>query len=270
MSDDDAVEALAERLRGASRVTVVTGAGVSAASGIPTFRGPGGLWRRHRPEELATAAAFARDPKLVWEWYAWRRGLVASAKPNRAHEVLAEWSRRFPRFRLITQNVDGLHERAGTSDVIRFHGSLWEVSCWEDCGRTPARWRDERAFEDLPPRVSSSAPGPRHPRPGRRRGVLPPRCDACGGWLRPGVVWFGEPIDPEVLEASREALDCDVCIAVGTSAVVYPAAGLVTTAGARGAFTAEVNPEATPASGAVDLAIAGPAEEVLGRVDRRL
>ena len=188
-----------------------------------------------------------RDPRLVWEWYAWRRGLVAAARPNRAHEVLALWSRRFPRFRLITQNVDGLHERAGTSGVIRFHGSLWEVSCWDACGRMPARWRDERTFESLPP-----------------------RCDACGGWLRPGVVWFGEPIDPEALEASGAALDCEVCLAVGTSAVVYPAAGLVTAAGSRGAFTAEINPEATPASGAVDLAIAGPAEDVLDRVDRRL
>jgi NAD-dependent deacetylase len=247
MSQDEAVERLAERLRGASRVTVVTGAGVSAASGIPTFRGSGGLWRNHRPEDLATAAAFARDPRLVWEWYAWRRGLVAAAKPNRAHEVLALWSRRFPRFRLITQNVDGLHERAGTSGVIRFHGSLWEVSCWDACGRMPARWRDERTFDSLPP-----------------------HCDACGGWLRPGVVWFGEPIDPEALEASGEALDCEVCLAVGTSAVVYPAAGLVTAAGARGAFTAEINPQATPASAAVDLAIAGPAEDVLDRVDRRL
>ena len=247
MGAADGIERLAERLRGASRVTVVTGAGVSAASGIPTFRGAGGLWRNFRPEELATADAFARDPKLVWEWYAWRRGLVAAAKPNRAHEVLADWSRRFARFRLITQNVDGLHERAGTEGVIRFHGSLWEVACWDACGGKPARWRDERTFEDLPP-----------------------HCDACGGWLRPGVVWFGEPIAPDVLEASGEALDCDVCIAVGTSAVVYPAAGLVTAAGARGAFTAEVNPEATPASGAVDLAIAGRAEEVLDRVDRQL
>jgi len=247
MSRDAAMVRLSERLESAHRVTVVTGAGVSAASGVPTFRGAGGLWRNYRAEDLATLAAFDRDPRLVWEWYAWRRELVRAARPNRAHEVLAAWSRRFPRFRLITQNVDGLHERAGTENVIRFHGSLWEVSCRDDCGRVPRRWPDERTFEDLPP-----------------------RCSGCEGFLRPAVIWFGEPIDPEVLAAATEALDCDVCLAVGTSAVVYPAAGLVTGAGALGAFTAEINPESTPASGAVDAAIAGPAEAVLDELDRLL
>jgi NAD-dependent deacetylase len=247
MPADAAILRLAERLKKARRVTVVTGAGVSAASGIPTFRGAGGLWRNYRVEELATLAAFDRDPRLVWEWYAWRRGLVADARPNRAHEVLAAWSRRFTTFRLITQNVDGLHERAGTGDVVRFHGSLWEVSCRDACGRVPARWREDRPFEELPP-----------------------RCAGCGGLLRPAVTWFGEPIDPEILEAAKDALDCDVCIAIGTSAVVYPAAGLVTGAGALGAFTAEINPEATPASRAVDAAIAGPAESVLDELDRLL
>lgn len=247
MSRDAAMLRLSERLASARRVTVITGAGVSAASGVPTFRGAGGLWRNFRAQDLATLAAFDRDPRLVWEWYAWRRELVRAAQPNRAHEVLAAWSRRFPTFRLVTQNVDGLHERAGTENVIRFHGSLWEVSCRSACGRVPARWRAEEVFEDLPP-----------------------RCSGCGGFLRPAVTWFGETIDPEVLAAATEALDCDVCLAVGTSAVVYPAAGLVTGAGALGAFTAEINPEATPASGAVDAAIAGPAEAVLDDLDRLL
>lgn len=247
MDRDDAIALLAERLGRSARLTVVTGAGVSAASGIPTFRGPGGLWREFRPEELATPEAFARDPKLVWEWYAWRRELVAKASPNRAHDVLAAWSRRFPVFRLVTQNVDGLHERAGTENVIRFHGSLWEVSCWERCPASPTRWREDGVFPDLPP-----------------------RCPHCGGLLRPGVVWFGEPIDPGVLAAAESALDCDVCLAVGTSALVYPAAGLVTGAGALGAFTVEINPEATPASGSLDLAVGGRAEEVLDEVERRL
>jgi NAD-dependent deacetylase len=247
MSGDAAILRLAELLKQARRVTVVTGAGVSAASGVPTFRGSGGLWRNYRAEELATVAAFDRDPSLVWEWYTWRRELVAAAKPNRAHEVLAAWSRRFARFRLVTQNVDGLHERAGTENVIRFHGSLWEVSCRASCGRVPARWRQERPFLELPP-----------------------RCTECGGHLRPAVTWFGETIDPEVLAAASKALDCDVCIAVGTSAVVYPAAGLVTGAGALGAYTAEINPEATPASRAVDVAIAGPAAAVLDELDRLL
>ncbi|HKD17433.1 MAG TPA: Sir2 family NAD-dependent protein deacetylase, partial [Thermoanaerobaculia bacterium] len=154
MSRDAAVVRLSERLRTARRVTVVTGAGVSAASRIPTFRGAGGLWRNYRAEDLATVAAFDRDPRLVWEWYAWRRELVRAARPNRAHQVLAAWSRRFPRFRLITQNVDGLHERAGTENVIRFHGSLWEVSCRDECGRIPSRWPHEKAFDELPPRCS--------------------------------------------------------------------------------------------------------------------
>jgi NAD-dependent deacetylase len=241
-------EVLAGKLGAARRVTVLTGAGVSAASGIPTFRGPGGLWRDFRPEELATPEAFARDPSTVWEWYAWRRELVARVRPNRAHEVLAEWSGRFPRFTLVTQNVDGLHERAGTAHVVRFHGSLWEVGCASACGRMPRRWSDERV------------PFPE----------MPPRCESCKGLLRPGVVWFGERIDPGVLERSLAALDCDVCLVVGTSAVVYPAAGFADEARRRGAFVAEINPETTDASARVDVAIAGKAEEILDDVNRLL
>ena len=242
------VEALAERLRTADRVTVLTGAGVSAASGIPTFRGPGGLWKQFRPEELATPEAFARDPKTVWEWYAWRRELVARARPNRAHEVLAGWSRRFPKFTLVTQNVDGLHERAGTENVVRFHGSVWEVGCASACAGAPRRWGDTRV------------PFPE----------MPPRCPHCGGLLRPGVVWFGEVIDPGVLERSLAALDCDVCLVVGTSAVVYPAAGFSDEARRRGAFVAEINPETTDASARVDLAIGQRAEIALDEINRLL
>jgi NAD-dependent deacetylase len=239
---------LAEKLALARRVTVIAGAGLSAASGVPTFRGPGGLWKDFRPEELATPEAFARNPRLVWEWYDWRRKLIAACRPNRAHEVLATWDRRFPRFALVTQNVDGLDERAGTRNVLRFHGSIWELSCWDRCENAPERWRDD------------TAPFPE----------LPPRCPHCGGLTRPGVVWFGEAIDPEILRASREALDCDVCLVVGTSAVVYPAAGLVLEAARLGAFTAEINPEPTEISGDLDLAIAGKAEEVLDEIERRL
>jgi len=242
------VRALAARLAGSPRITVVTGAGVSAASGVPTFRGAGGLWKSHRPEELATPEAFDRDPLLVWEWYAWRRELVAKARPNRAHEVLAAWSRRYPEFRLVTQNVDGLHERAGTRNVVRFHGSIWELSCWRSCGASPGRWRDD------------TTPLP----------AIPPPCPHCGGLARPGVVWFGEAIDPAVLEESLAALDCDVCLVVGTSAVVYPAAGLADEARRRGAYTIEINPEATDATPRFDLAIAGRAEEVLDEIERAL
>jgi len=243
---EDGVRALAARLAGSPRITVVTGAGVSAASGVPTFRGAGGLWKSHRPEELATPEAFDRDPLLVWEWYAWRRELVAKARPNRAHEVLAAWSRRYPEFRLVTQNVDGLHERAGTQNVTRFHGSLRTLACHRRCaGSSPDGWEHEGPLSELPP-----------------------RCPHCGGIARPGVVWFGEPIPAEALRAAAQAVNCDVFLTVGTSAVVYPAAGLLLEAAARGAFTVEVNPDATPATRGVDLALAGPAEEVLDRVER--
>ena len=241
---DAGIAALAERLRAASRVTVITGAGVSAASGIPTFRGSGGIWKNFSAVRLATPEAFDEDPRLVWEWYAWRRSVVARASPNRAHEVLSAWSRRYRAFTLVTQNVDGLHERAGTRNVIRFHGSLWELSCAARCAASPQRWSDASELTDLPP-----------------------ICPHCGGIARPGVVWFGEAIPAPALSAASAALDCDVCVAIGTSALVYPAAGLVGEAGRRGAFTAEINPEATPASGAVDAAIPGKAEVVLDRVE---
>jgi NAD-dependent deacetylase len=241
-------EDLIPRLSRATRVTVITGAGVSAASGVPTFRGDDGLWSNFRVEELATPEAFARDPELVWKWYAWRRELVAACRPNRAHEVLAAWSRRFPQFTLITQNVDGLHERAGTRNVVRFHGTLWELACSKRCARSPVRWREE------------TVPLPE----------VPPRCPHCHALARPGVVWFGEPIDPPVLEASLAALDCDVCLVVGTSGVVYPAAGLADEARRRGAFIVEINPEPTEATERFDLSIQGPAEEVLDRLDTRL
>ncbi len=247
MIDRDALVEVARHLRGASRITAMTGAGVSAASGVPTFRGPGGLWRQYRPEELATPQAFARDPKLVWEWYDWRRQRIAGCQPNAAHAVLARWSQR-PGFTLITQNVDGLHERAGAREVIRFHGSIWEVRCRDGCPSSPAAWRDE------------TVPFP----------VLPPPCPHCGGLVRPGVVWFGEGIDPDVLARCLAAAACDVFLTIGTSAVVYPAASLVHDAKAQGAFTVEVNLESTPASDTLDLALHGPAEEILPEIDREM
>jgi NAD-dependent deacetylase len=243
MSSESDARHLAGRLRTASRLTVLTGAGVSAASGIPTFRGPDGLWKTFRAEELATPEAFARDPRLVWEWYDWRRQAIARAAPNQAHRVLAAWSRRFPAFNLVTQNVDGLHERAGTDRVVAYHGSIWDLSCWEECGAEA--WKDDR------PAIPE----------------LPPRCPLCGGIARPGVVWFGEPIPPVCVQQAAAALDCDVCLVVGTSSHVYPAAGLAAEAARRGAFTAEINPEPGVA---VDLAIVGKAEEVLSEIDRLL
>jgi NAD-dependent deacetylase len=240
------LENLADMLRPGARLTVLTGAGVSAASGVPTFRGPGGFWKTHKAESLATAEAFSRDPETVWEWYDWRRQVLAGCQPNRAHDVLAAWSRRYPRFTLITQNVDGLHERAGTEGVIRFHGSIWEVRCWNRCASSPRRWNDR------------TVPFPQ----------IPPRCPHCNGLVRPGVVWFGEGIDPEVMDRSVQALDCDIFLTIGTSALVYPAAGLIEEAKSRGAFTVEMNLEATPASASVDLALRGAAEELLDQVER--
>jgi NAD-dependent deacetylase len=215
---EEGLSLVADRLRKARRVTVLTGAGVSAASGIPTFRGAGGLWQNHRAEDLATAAAFERDPALVWQWYAMRRDLVASATPNAAHEVLARWTRRWPAAVLITQNVDDLHLRAGSERVVRLHGSLLELSCWSGCGMMP--WRDERV-------------------PLER---MPPRCPLCGGLARPAVVWFGEFLPAAAVKAAEAACDCDVFLSVGTSSLVYPAAGLVHQARLRGAFTVESTP----------------------------
>lgn len=212
----------------------MTGAGVSAASGVPTFRGPGGLWRSFRAEQLATPEAFRHDPVLVWEWYDWRRQVIAACAPNPAHLVIARRSRD-PGFTLVTQNVDGLHERAGTREVIRYHGSIWRLKC----ARCQEEWEDLRV--------------PLEP--------LPPPCRSCGAPARPAVVWFGEPVPAETLRAADAAVECDVFLSVGTSSVVYPAAGLVAAAKAHGAFTVEINPETTGA--AVDVAVAMPAEIAL-------
>jgi NAD-dependent deacetylase len=230
------------------KITVMTGAGVSVASGVPTFRDPGGLWEGIRPEQVATPEAFARDPLFVWKWYQVRREKSLTCLPNRGHEVLAEWSHRFSEFTLITQNVDGLHERAGTRNVIRYHGSLMDVGCWEACAKAPYRWRDDRI------------PFPE----------LPPTCPYCGGLLRPGVVWFGESIDPEVIRQADLATNCDLFFTIGTSAQVYPAADLVYKAKRLGAFTVEINPESTAASSTLDLCLQGRSEIVLDQLGQEL
>lgn len=242
------LRALASRIRDARHVTVMTGAGVSAASGVPTFRGPGGLWRTYRPEELATPEAFARDPALVWEWYAWRRGKVASCEPNAAHIVLGRWSMERGA-NVITQNVDDLHIRADTRDLVRLHGSLWELKCFDGCAAGSRPWRDERV--PLPD--------------------APPRCPHCGGYARPAVVWFGESLDPhDVARAAEATAACDVFLTIGTSALVYPAAGFVRDARSRGAFTAEINLEPTPASSLVSQSVLGAAEQILPELDQLL
>jgi NAD-dependent protein deacetylase/lipoamidase len=258
MKDD--LGTLAARITGARRLTILTGAGVSAASGVPTFRGQDGLWRHHRPEDLATPDAFARDPRLVWEWYAWRRELIATCRPNAAHDVIAAWSGSGPIGRgrpphtgrlevtVLTQNVDDLHLRAGTRNLVRMHGSIWELSCWGRCTAGVTPWRDDRV-----PMTD-----------------LPPPCPHCGRIARPAVVWFGESLPAEDLDAAVRATVCDVFLTVGTSALVYPAAGLVHEARQHGAFTAEINLEETPASAAVDLAIHGAAEQILPAIAQLL
>lgn len=238
---------LAARIKGAERLTILTGAGVSAASGVSTFRGPDGLWRRHRPEDLATSDAFGRDPHLVWEWYAWRRELIAACRPNAAHHVIAAWSQR-DGCRVVTQNVDDLHLQAGTRGLVRMHGSIWELSCWGRCRAGVTPWRDDRV-----PMT-----------------VLPPPCPHCGRIARPAVVWFGESLRSEDLDAAVQAAACDLFLTVGTSALVYPAAGLVHAARQHGAYTAEINLEETPASAAVDIAIHGSAEQILPAIAQLL
>jgi len=225
-------------IEAADRITVMTGAGISAESGVPTFRGPGGLWEGHRPEELATPTAFAADPHKVWRWYDWRRTLVAECRPNPAHVALAELEARIgDRLCLITQNVDGLHRLAGSRDPIELHGNLWITRC-TGCG-------------DL--QEDRTVPMP-----------IPPQCASCGAMLRPHIVWFGESLDPAVLHRASAATErCDVFVVVGTSGVVYPAAGFTDVALHSGATVVQVNLDPTPQSGRVHHAFEGKAGEIL-------
>lgn len=229
--------ALARLLGRVARVVVLTGAGISQESGIPTFRGPEGLWRNFRPEDLATPQAFQRDPRLVWQWYDWRRGLIAQIRPNPGHLALVALEEQVPDFTLITQNVDGLHRRAGSRRLLEIHGSLWEVRC-TGCGRVQ---------ED-------------------RRVPLPllPHCEACGALLRPGVVWFGEALNPARLQAAQGALgQAQVLLVVGTSGVVQPAASFPLWAKQSGARLAEINADPTPLTPHCDFVLPGKAGEVL-------
>lgn len=210
--------ALVAALRQADAVAVLTGAGMSAESGVPTFRGPGGLWRGRAPEELATPLAFHKDPEQVWEFYDWRRTLLAKCEPNAGHKALVRLEQRVPEFNLITQNVDGLHTAAGSRQVLELHGNIWRVRCTGGC----------------PERVDRRAPLPR---------PLPPRC-TCKSVLRPAVVWFGEALPRETFEQAETAARlADVMLVVGTSGAVEPAASLVRLARGGSAVIAEINPE---------------------------
>lgn len=231
-------------LADARSVIILTGAGISAESGIPTFRGEEGLWRNFRAEELATPEAFARDPRLVWEWYDLRRQKVLECAPNAAHDRIAEWLTRNEGVVLATQNVDGLHERAwldvGQVDggrLLEIHGTLFRVRCTA-CGRESPHREP----------VDSSSPD------------TLPHCEACGGLLRPAVVWFGEALDPAIIGGAFEAAEgADVCVVVGTSAVVQPAASLATVTRETGGRIIEINPESTPLTPICDVSLRGTA-----------
>ena len=220
------------------RVVALTGAGISAESGVPTFRGEAGLWRQYRPEELATPQAFAHDPKVVWEWYDWRRGLIGACQPNPAHQALADMESRLPDFTLITQNVDGLHRLAGNQHVLELHGDIWRLRCTHQGTNL----------------VDRAAPLPE----------IPPRYAECGALMRPDVVWFGEALPGDVLEdAFAASAVCDVVLVIGTSAVVQPAATLPLIAIENGAALVEINPQPTPLSDYADLTLRQPAAQAL-------
>jgi NAD-dependent deacetylase len=243
LSLPDPPKGVISALRDAGAVVALTGSGISAESGVPTFREAQiGLWERYDPQELATPEAFARDPRLVWEWYGWRRNLVAKAEPNPGHRALAELERRIPNFTVVTQNVDGLHERADNRNVIELHGNILRSNC------------------SLEGEVA---------RPEEHADSVPPRCARCGAFLRPDVVWFGEMLPAGALEAASEAArECDLFLSIGTSSLVYPAAALPYEALENGATLVEINPNETPLTRHADYSLRGLAGEALPRLLR--
>ena len=233
------LERVRERAATAERVVVLTGAGVSAESGVPTFRGGGGasVWRGMDAATLSSADMVGANLPLVWEWFEYRRGLLASCEPNQAHRAISAWQERFSRLTLVTQNIDGLHQKAGSRDVLELHGNIWRGRCV----RCSAR-------EELATPLAA----------------IPPTCEACGGDLRPDVVLFGEYLPMDVFErATQEAASADLCFVVGTSAVVYPAAELPRVAARGGALVVEVNPEPSGIGGRNAVMLAGKAGEIL-------
>lgn len=229
---------LTESLQQTHRVTVLTGAGTSAESGVPTFRdAQTGMWAKYDPQQLATPSAFQRNPRLVWEWYTWRRGLIARAQPNAGHYALVEMEQRVPNFVLITQNVDGMHQRAGNRHVIELHGNLHRMKRFDD-GVIVEKWEE-----------------PEEP---------PPRCPQTGSLLRPDVVWFGESLPEDALQrASQAAAQCEVFLAIGTSGVVQPSASLPYIARRAGATMIVINPDATPHVTEATYFLCGPSARLL-------
>ncbi|XP_029099894.1 NAD-dependent protein deacylase sirtuin-5, mitochondrial isoform X2 [Monodon monoceros] len=243
----------------AKHIVIISGAGVSAESGVPTFRGAGGYWRRWKAQDLATPQAFARNPSQVWEFYHYRREVVQSKEPNAGHLAIAECEARLGRqgrrVTVITQNIDELHRKAGTKNLLEIHGSLFKTRC-TSCGVVAENYKSP---------ICPALSGKGAPEPETQDARIPveklPRCEeaACGGLLRPHVVWFGENLDPAILEeAGRELALCDLCLVVGTSSVVYPAAMFAPEVSARGVPVAEFNIEATPAANRFRFHFQGP------------
>lgn len=236
----DPITTASEWVKQSRHLVVLTGAGISAESGVPTFRGSGGLWRNFKAEDLATPEAFARDPKLVWEWYDWRRGKVAQTQPNPGHLALAELEQSKSDFSLITQNVDGLHDLAGSSHPLKLHGDIWELRC-TGCSYTGVN-REVSINE------------------------IPPKCE-CGALLRPAIVWFGESLPSDVLnQAWSNSEQADLFLVVGTSALVHPAASLPLVAKRSGARVVEINLEPTAISDQVDISLMGKSGELLPQI----
>lgn len=227
------------RLRDYERIVFFTGAGMSAESGVPTYRGAGGIWKQYDYQRYACQDAFDRDPAAVWEFHNYRRGLVGRCSPNAGHRLIARAEAVLPAVTVVTQNIDGLHALAGSTRILELHGNLWRVRC-DACG---TREQDDHVVREAL------------------------RCPRCQRYWRPDIVWFGDYLDPAVLAAARAAISaCDLFVSVGTSAVVYPAAALPEFAREAGAVCVEINPEATPASHLYDVHLRGPATEMLTRL----
>lgn len=245
MTQQSKIDSLVKLLTSTQRVAVLTGAGISAESGIPTFRGKEGLWKKYRAQDLATVSAFRENPKLVWEWYDWRRNIISSKNPNPGHQVLAQWEKYFPSFVIITQNVDGLHQRAGSKNVLEIHGNIWKLRCM-----------DEGIIVE------------NYESPLKK---IPPHCPDCGALLRPHVVWFGESLPFDTLnKAFTETRQCEVMFSIGTSAVVQPAASLPLKALEAGAKIVEVNPDPTPITSYTELSLRGKAGKLLPQISEAL
>ena len=238
-------EDLITKIQTANYIAVLTGAGISAESGIPTFReAQTGLWAQYNPEELATPSAFIRNPRLVWEWYAWRRSLVSQAEPNPGHLALAQLEKMVPRFTLITQNVDGLHQRAGSTQIITLHGDITRIKCFNN-NHPITEWDDSQE--------------------------VPPHCPRCDSLLRPDVVWFGESLSTDDLsQAITAAETCDVFFSIGTAALVHPAASLPGKAAHHGAVTIEINPQHTMVTRYMDYVLTGPSGEILPQLLKKI